>query len=148
MTGRAGRTRRLIGGTPMSSRAALRAETNPFLLARYRFYLAQSYRDFGELDKALEHYLARAELGFWQEEVFISLYSAASLRSGSDIPGRTSSTRTYAPRMRRRDGSRRCTGRVDSADTRSVTRRDIGLQNGGFSSRCRVQFAICRTLDL
>jgi len=59
---------------------ALQAETNPFLLARYRFYLAQSYRDCGEWARSLEHYLARAELGFWQQEVFISLYSAAQLK--------------------------------------------------------------------
>ncbi|MGO9547739.1 MAG: glycosyltransferase [Rhodomicrobium sp.] len=60
--------------------AALRTETNKFLLARYRFYLAQSYRDCRELEKALENYLIRSELGFWQEEVFISLYSAAQLK--------------------------------------------------------------------
>lgn len=60
--------------------SALRTESKPFLLARYRFYLAQSYRDCGEFTKALEHYLARAELGFWQEEVFISLYCAAKLK--------------------------------------------------------------------
>jgi hypothetical protein len=58
---------------------ALHTESNPFLLARYRFYLAQSYRDCGERVRALKHYLARAELGFWQEEVFISLYCAAQL---------------------------------------------------------------------
>jgi glycosyltransferase involved in cell wall biosynthesis len=66
--------------------AALRTETNPFLLARYRFYLAQSYRDFGEREHALEHYLIRAELGFWQEEVFISLYCAAQLKEQLDHP--------------------------------------------------------------
>lgn len=59
--------------------AALKKETNPFLRARYRFYLAQSYRDCREPEKSLEHYLARAELGFWQEEVYISLYNAAQL---------------------------------------------------------------------
>jgi Glycosyl transferase family 2 len=59
---------------------ALRTETTPFLRARYQFYLAQSYRDCGMLESALEHYLARAELGFWQEEVFISLYCAAQLK--------------------------------------------------------------------
>ncbi len=58
---------------------ALRTESNPFLLARYQFYLAQSYRDCGERAKAREHYLARAERGFWQEEVFVSLYNAAKL---------------------------------------------------------------------
>ncbi len=60
--------------------AALRTETTPFLLARYRFYLAQSYRDCREWARALEHYLVRAGQGFWQEEVFISLYSAAQLK--------------------------------------------------------------------
>jgi glycosyltransferase involved in cell wall biosynthesis len=58
---------------------ALRTETDPFLLARYRFYLAQSYRDAGEPEQALKAYLQRAELGFWDEEVFYSLYSAAKL---------------------------------------------------------------------
>lgn len=60
--------------------AALQTETSHFLRARYRFYLAQSYRDCGKPECAIEHYLARAELGFWQEEVFISLYCAAQLK--------------------------------------------------------------------
>src|SRR5262249_56221327 len=47
--------------------------------SRYQFYLAQSYRDCGEKEKALQAYLKRAELGFWIEEVFMSLYSAAKL---------------------------------------------------------------------
>lgn len=66
--------------------AALKTETQPFLRARYRFYLAQSYRDCGELDRALENYLIRAGLGFWQEEVFISLYCAAQMK---DMLGRS-----------------------------------------------------------
>ncbi|MGF7160893.1 glycosyltransferase involved in cell wall biosynthesis [Rhodoligotrophos appendicifer] len=60
--------------------AALETETDPFLRARYRFYLAQSYRDCGERGKALEQYLARADLGYWQEEVFVSLYYAAQMK--------------------------------------------------------------------
>jgi glycosyltransferase involved in cell wall biosynthesis len=67
--------------------AALQTETDPFLLARYRFYLAQSYRDCQEWEKALEHYLVRAELGFWQEEVFISLYCAAQAKQQLGHPG-------------------------------------------------------------
>ena len=59
---------------------ALLSEARPFLISRYRFYLAQSYRDCGERDKALQNYLVRAELGFWQEEVFVSLLSAARLK--------------------------------------------------------------------
>ena len=59
---------------------ALVKEEDPFLIARYTFYLAQSYRDSDEPRKAIEHYLRRSELGFWHEEVYISLLSAASLK--------------------------------------------------------------------
>jgi GR25 family glycosyltransferase involved in LPS biosynthesis/glycosyltransferase involved in cell wall biosynthesis len=56
--------------------AALRTETDAFMRARYAFYLAQSYRDCRHHEKALHWYLARAEMGFWQEEVFVSLLQA------------------------------------------------------------------------
>jgi hypothetical protein len=56
---------------------ALRTETSPFLIARYRFYLAQSYHDCGEDERSLENDLIRAGLGFWDEEIFMSLYRAA-----------------------------------------------------------------------
>jgi glycosyltransferase involved in cell wall biosynthesis len=59
---------------------ALPEETDPFLRARYTFYLAQSYRDCGEKEKATLAYLRRAELGYWDQEVFQSLYQAAKLR--------------------------------------------------------------------
>jgi GR25 family glycosyltransferase involved in LPS biosynthesis len=58
---------------------ALSTETDAFLISRYTFYLAQSYRDCGEHEKALASYLKRAELGFWSEEVFISLLEAGDL---------------------------------------------------------------------
>lgn len=61
-------------------------DPTPFLRARYRFYLAQSYRDCGDRLKALEHYIARAGLGFWQEEVFISLYRAAQIKEQLGYP--------------------------------------------------------------
>ena len=66
---------------------ALEIETDPFLRARYTFYLAQSWRDCGELEKALTHYLRRAEMGYWEEEVFYSLYFAGRLMEtlGRDI---------------------------------------------------------------
>lgn len=60
--------------------AALKTETDPFLIARYTFYLAQSCRDCGEDMLALANYLKRAELGFWTEEVYVSLYQAAKLK--------------------------------------------------------------------
>jgi FkbM family methyltransferase len=59
---------------------ALTGETKPFLVSRYRFYLAQSYRDCGMASEALENYLARADLGFWIEEVFVALLNAARLQ--------------------------------------------------------------------
>ena len=61
--------------------AALATETDPFLIARYTFYLAQSYQHAGRKEKALEHYLKRAALGFWQQETFVSLYQAANLKA-------------------------------------------------------------------
>jgi len=61
---------------------ALETETDPFMVSRYTFYLAQSWRDAGEPRLALRHYLARAGQGFWQSEVYVSLLNAARLREG------------------------------------------------------------------
>lgn len=58
---------------------ALGSETDPFLAARYTFYMAQSLRDAGLPEKALEAYRKRAELGFWDQEIYISLLAAARL---------------------------------------------------------------------
>ena len=58
----------------------LHTETDTFLISRYTFYLAQSYRDCGDAEQALAAYLKRAGLGFWDEEVFESLYEAAKLK--------------------------------------------------------------------
>ena len=66
--------------------AALETENDPFMRSRYQFYLAQSYRACGEMEKALQAYLKRAELGFWVEEVFISLYCAAQLQEALGRP--------------------------------------------------------------
>lgn len=59
---------------------ALTTEGNPFLVSRYTFYLAQSYRDAGAPQPALAAYLRRAELGGWQQEVYVSLLQAARLK--------------------------------------------------------------------
>ena len=58
---------------------AIAEETDPFRLARYTFYLAQSYRDSGEGEKAAPLYLRRAEMGFWDQEVYCSLLYAGRL---------------------------------------------------------------------
>ena len=66
--------------------AAIKDETDPFLISRYTFYLAQSYRDGGERQLALDGYLRRAEQGFWDQEVYISLYSAAAMKEELGAP--------------------------------------------------------------
>ncbi|TGU53169.1 glycosyltransferase [Mesorhizobium sp. M00.F.Ca.ET.186.01.1.1] len=65
---------------------ALATETDPFLISRYTFYLAQSYKDCGEREKALGHYLRRAEQGFWIEEVYVSFLEAGNLMAALDRP--------------------------------------------------------------
>ncbi len=65
---------------------ALQAEQDAFLRSRYTFYLARSYRDAGEKEKALDNYLKRAKLGYWTEEVFESLYGAAELLKAMGRP--------------------------------------------------------------
>src|ERR1044071_4305605 len=48
--------------------------------ARALFYLAQSYRDYGNLLQAVECYERRSTMGGWKEEVWYSLYQAAHLQ--------------------------------------------------------------------
>jgi len=48
---------------------------------RYQFYCAQSYRDFGELERALHWYSVRVKSGGgWAQERFISQYQIALLK--------------------------------------------------------------------
>ena len=56
---------------------AIAEETDPQLIQRNTFYLAQSWRDAGEKDKSIEVYLQRADQGGWIEEVYVSLLWAA-----------------------------------------------------------------------
>jgi tetratricopeptide (TPR) repeat protein len=67
--------------------AALQEEKDLFMIQRYTFYLAQSWRDCGEQEKAETAYLRRAELGGWSGEVFFSFYQAGALGEvlGRDI---------------------------------------------------------------
>ena len=54
----------------------LRGGMDNGLCLRYMFYLAQSYRDNGQLEEAMKWYLARAEAGGWWEEAWFSIYMA------------------------------------------------------------------------
>jgi glycosyltransferase involved in cell wall biosynthesis len=65
---------------------ALKHETDEFVRARYMFYLAQSWMDAGEKERALHTYLRRAELGLWSQEVFLSLFYAARLKEVLGYP--------------------------------------------------------------
>lgn len=67
-------------------RDALTREQDPFLRSRYRFYLAQSLRDAGQIEEAIVEYQHRAGLGYWSEEVFVSLYQAALLMERLERP--------------------------------------------------------------
>jgi glycosyltransferase involved in cell wall biosynthesis len=42
--------------------------------SRYQFYLAQSYFDSHQYEKAIESYQKRAAMGGWEEETYFSLY--------------------------------------------------------------------------
>jgi glycosyltransferase involved in cell wall biosynthesis len=53
---------------------ALEDETDAHLAVRYMFYLAQSYKDAQEYQKAMEWYQKRAAAGGWEEEVYYSKY--------------------------------------------------------------------------
>jgi len=54
--------------------------------SRSVFYLAQSYRDHGDLRSARQWYARRAEMGGWAEEVFWSLLRVAECMAGLGEP--------------------------------------------------------------
>ncbi len=63
-----------------------RAVRDEPLNARYRFYLAQSYRDAGRFEEGLRSYRERAAMGGWEEERWFSLYQAAALLETTGAP--------------------------------------------------------------
>ncbi len=58
---------------------ALETEESPLLVSRYTFYLAQSYRDAGNLTDALINYDKRSNRGGWPEEIYVSLCEAGKI---------------------------------------------------------------------
>jgi glycosyltransferase involved in cell wall biosynthesis len=46
---------------------------------RYLFYLAQSYKDSGQIDKSIETYKKRIDAGGWGEEIWYSMYTIMKL---------------------------------------------------------------------
>lgn len=65
---------------------ALAAGEDPDLTDRYTFYLAQSLRDAGNASGAEMAYRARAAMGGWPEEVYVSLLWQARMMSRLDRP--------------------------------------------------------------
>jgi glycosyltransferase involved in cell wall biosynthesis len=67
---------------------ALNTEKRPGLVERYHFYLAQSYYDAGQFDKAIGHYRKRVELGgFDEERWYAQMRLALCLRNMGDSAG-------------------------------------------------------------
>jgi hypothetical protein len=65
----------------------LRQERDPYQIARHTYFLAESYRQCGEDEKALQSYLDRARLGYSHEEVFLSYLYAGRLQIKLNHPG-------------------------------------------------------------
>lgn len=63
--------------------AALKEEPNN---DRYVFYLAQSYKDYHNFEKAIEVYRRRIAMGGWDQEVFWSLLQIARLQQLLKMP--------------------------------------------------------------
>ena len=119
---------------------ALLTEKDPFLISRYRFYLAQSYRDCGEREKALENYDIRAGLGYWDEEVFFSLFQIGKLKEklGHPLDEVLSAYRKASDAHPKRAealhaGSRLCRVNNRSAEGYELARRGLQIPspNGG-----------------
>jgi len=53
---------------------------------RYVFYMAQSYRDANMLDRSIDAYQRRVDLGGWEEEVYISKYWIAKQKQAQNKP--------------------------------------------------------------
>ena len=65
----------------------LTTATDPGDIARYTFYLAQSYRDAGVPDRARDNFFKRAGMGLWQEEVCLSwLYAGHAMEKLGQLP--------------------------------------------------------------
>ena len=62
-------------------------ERDPYLIARHKFYLGESYRLCGEDDKAIGFYLERTKLGFSSDEIFLSYLYAGRLQIKLQRPG-------------------------------------------------------------
>lgn len=65
---------------------ALESETDPFLRARYTFYLANCHMELGDREEARRLFLLRADLPIWPPERALSLYHAARMAEALNHP--------------------------------------------------------------
>jgi len=126
--------------------------------SRYVFYLAQSYRDSGDLEKAVEQYRRRAAMGGWVEEVWYSLYEIALLserlgRSEGEIidaylraheyrPTRAEALGNLARYLREHD--RFASARLFAIEAMKIPRPNdlLFLDEAYYSWRCRDELSI------
>ncbi|HUG62869.1 MAG TPA: hypothetical protein VMP03_13550 [Methylomirabilota bacterium] len=64
----------------------LKVEQDPLMRARYTFYLGNACRALGDKIAARRHYLDRARLGFWEEEIYCARLYAARLGEQLGLP--------------------------------------------------------------
>jgi glycosyltransferase involved in cell wall biosynthesis len=65
---------------------AIEETDDAWFKSRYNFYLAQTFRDLQRREESLKKYLERSQMGFWNEEVFVSYYNAATLMRELNYP--------------------------------------------------------------
>lgn len=53
---------------------------------RYVFYLAQSYKDYGDYPLAIKNYQKRVDMGGWDQEIFWSLFQIALIQQHINSP--------------------------------------------------------------
>lgn len=110
---------------------ALGAESEPVLIARYAFYLANTLRDAGQNEAALRMYLRRVELGGWRQEVFLSLLNAARQKEARDDCSIAEVVRTF------RDAALICPGRVEALHGAARFCRTKGLYEEAYGLASR-----------
>jgi glycosyltransferase involved in cell wall biosynthesis len=83
---RAKNPRKFLDNAEILERELAKAR-DPADVARYTFYLAQSYRDAGLPEKARDAFIRRAGMGLWQEEVCLSwLYAGYAMERLGQLP--------------------------------------------------------------
>lgn len=80
------RLERRAATAPRDADLAVEVEGARHLQRRDVFYLAQTWRDMGELQKSLEAYQRRAAMGGWDEEVWYALFEVAKLSERLGLP--------------------------------------------------------------